>query len=110
MDRALEIAQGLRTPDGGLVGGLDALEYLAGWSDYETGRPPPDFSSRDYDLGRARAAERASERADVLATIRKRQGADHQRMREFLKDYPEILADYDARIAALPTPPEETKP
>lgn len=99
--RDREIEQGLREPGGALVGGLDVLEYAKGWEDYEASLPPPAVTSRDYDLGRARAAEKAEQTADVLAAIRRDQDAAHDRVRAALKDRPDALAEYDARIEAI---------
>ena len=101
MSREDEIRQGLREPSGTLIGGLHVMDYLQGWNDFEEGNPPPKMSSTSYDLGRARAREKIEAEAEVREWIE----ADEQRranaMREILKDRPDILADYEAKIATI---------
>lgn len=101
MSREREIEQGLREPGGGLVGGLDVLEYGAGWRNYEDGVAPPGVTGRDYDLGRARAAEYRDARAEVLDKLRRDQEASHLRVLEALEDRPNLADEYRARIAAI---------
>jgi hypothetical protein len=101
MSRADEIAQGLREPGGALIGGLNALDYVQGIHDFKAGEPPPRMSSTSYDLGRRRARDDAEIEADVMAEINARQERSHQAVREMLRDKPDVLADYDAKIAAI---------
>lgn len=104
MDRANEIAQGLRYPDGALTFALDALEYSAGLSDFEAGKPPPPFTSPSYDLGRARAARAAERKAEMLDQINADRRATSDRVRAMIAHRPDLLAEYDARMAALSPP------
>jgi hypothetical protein len=99
--REAEIAQGLREPGGALIGGLHVLDYNQGHTDFEEGTPPPPVSSTSYDLGRARAAEKAEFEADVMARLEAQQERSHQAVRDLLKDRPDLLADYDAKIAEI---------
>lgn len=101
MSRADEIAQGLREPGGALVGGLIVEDYVKGIEDFENGSPPPKISSTSYDLGRSRAREKADFENDVMARIEAEQARRHQVLREMLKDRPDVLADYDAKMAEI---------
>lgn len=106
MSRADEIAQRLRHPDGPLTFPLDCLDYQQGFADYEAGSPPPAFTSASYDLGRNLGRRRAEEAADqraVMDAINAEQERRHQAVRDLLKEQnrPDLLADYDARIAAI---------
>jgi hypothetical protein len=101
MSRADEIAQGLREPGGALIGGLHVEDYNQGFEDFAAGNPPPRMSSVSYDLGRRRAARDAEITADVMAKLEAQQERSHQAVREMLRDKPDVLADYDAKIAAI---------
>ena len=93
-----EIAQGLREEGGALIGGLNAEDYVAGIEDFEAGREPPKgLTSTSYDLGRARARQKA----EFMAEFEAEQERRHQSVREMLKDRPAVLAEYDAKIAAI---------
>jgi hypothetical protein len=54
-------------------------------------------------LGRHRAREDAELEAEVLAGIEAQQERSHQAVRELLLEEgrPDLLADYDAKIAAI---------
>lgn len=99
--RQREIDQGLRDEDGGLIGGLDILECFKAQEDFEAGRPPPRMTTTSYDVWRARLAREADEKADVLAKIAADDVARMERMREILKDRPDILAQYEAEMARI---------
>jgi hypothetical protein len=99
--REMEIAQGLREPGGALIGGLQVEDYLQGRADYESGAEPPKVTSTSYDLGWRRAADEAEALADLKADLKRRSEASHAMMQELLKDRPDLLAEYNARIAAI---------
>lgn len=101
MSRADEIAQGLREPGGALFGGLNVLDYVQGIEDFKAANPPPRMSSASYDLGRRRAREDAELEADVMTAIETQQERSHQAVREILRDRPDLLADYDAKVAEI---------
>lgn len=101
MSRKLEIEQGLREQTGALIGGLDVIQYTTGWRDFENGVEPPSFTHRDYDLGRARAAEAVEAKRSAMAELRAISDARHDRVRAQLAGSPEILADYDRMIAEI---------
>lgn len=99
--REAEIAQGLRHPGGALTFPLNVLDYTQGYKDFKLGNPPPRISSDSYDLGRNRARREAEETAEVMAAIDAEQERRHQSVRAMLADKPEILAEYDAKIAEI---------
>ena len=102
MSREDEIAQGLREPTGALIGGLNALDYVRGIEDFEAGRPAPEgLTSTSYDLGRSRARDRAEANADIAAFLRRESETRHAKMRELLAHRPDILAEYEAKIAEI---------
>lgn len=101
MSREREIEQGLRERSGCLTFTLVAEEYSQGHIDYEAGASPPDFSSPSYDLGRFRAAEKADNAREVMDKIRRDREDGEARMRAILRDRPDVLAEYDARISAI---------
>lgn len=105
MSRADEIAQGLREPGGALIGGLHVFDYVQGIEDFKAGNPPPKMTSTSYDLGRNRAREDAEFTSDVMARLEAQQERSRQAVRELLRDErPDLLADYDAKIAAIRNP------
>jgi hypothetical protein len=101
MSRQQEIEQGLREEGGALIGGLHVLDYAQGMDDFENGADPPSFTTTSYDLGRARASERAEWLADYLAGERQRDLKRRDLIREMCKDRPDVLADFDAKMAEL---------
>lgn len=105
MDRSArfdrEMQQGIRDEGGALVGGLVMLDFCAGYDDAKARRPFPDEPSLSYELGRTRAQEDMELDRAVLAGIEERQEASHQAVRAMLADKPDVLADYDAQIAAI---------
>lgn len=101
MSRADEIAQGLREPGGALIGGLVVLDYVQGIEDFKAGNPPPRMSSTSYDLGRRRARADAELEVEVMAKLEAEQERSHQAVRDMLRDKPDVLADYDAKIAEI---------
>ena len=101
MSRQLEIEQGLREPSGALIGGLDVIQYTTGWRDFENGVEPPSFTHRDYDLGRARAAEVIEAKHSAMAELRAHQDAARGRIRALLADQPHALREYDRTIAEI---------
>lgn len=101
MSRADEIAQGLRDETGALTFPLDVLEYSQGHRDYDAGTPPPKVSSASYDLGRFRAQEQREATEDLMVDLRRQDAERDLRMRELLKDRPDILAQYLANMAAI---------
>jgi len=107
--RKREIAQGLRDEQGGLIGGLDILECFKAQEDFEAGRPPPRITSTSYDVWRARLAREADEKADVRAKIAADDVARMERMREVLKDHPDILAQYEAEMARIEAQADPTR-
>lgn len=96
-----DVKNGLRSPTGGLVGGLVVLDYIAGRADFAAGTPPPTVTSASYDLGRRRAAEDAEERADFIAKLQQRNREANERVRAALKDRHELLEEYDRNMAAI---------
>lgn len=101
MSRADEIAQGLRDEGGALIGGLVALDYLQGMQDFENGTRPPKLSSASYDLGRTRAREAKEARQDVMEWIEREDRRRDAAFREVMKDRPDLLAEYDAKMAEI---------
>jgi hypothetical protein len=104
MSRADEIAQGLREEGGALTFPLNCEEYGQGFADYRAGNPPPSFTTASYDLGRNLGRRRAEEAADdqaVMDALKVEQERRHQAVRDMLKDRPDVLAEYDAKIAAI---------
>jgi hypothetical protein len=106
MSRADEIAQGLRHEGGSLTFCLDAIEYGQGLEDYNAGKPPPRMTSDSYDLGRAlgqRREDDARRSRELLAQIEADQAASRRRVREIIAEAgrPDVLAEYDARMADL---------
>lgn len=103
MSRSDEISQGLRDEGGRLIGGLNVLDYVCGFEDFDAGVSPPSFSTRDYDLGRWRAAERREVEVRVLGEIERRAMDSREAVRrEILSSGRlDILAEYDARMAEL---------
>ena len=102
--RQREVEQGLREPSGCLTFVLVAEDYSQGFADFESRAPWPESATASYELGRARAGERAGDAADLIAKIDRDQEETRQRVRALLADRPEILADYDARMAELKRP------
>jgi hypothetical protein len=96
-----DVKNGLRTPTGQMVGGLDIIDYVRGREDFASGAAPPAVTSASYDLGRRRASEAADAKADFLAQLARERAVTHQRVRELLSDRPDLLAEYEARIAAI---------
>lgn len=109
MSRADEIAQGLREPGGALIGGLVAEDYNQGHIDFENGAPWRLASSASYDIGRWRAQEKADDLADLKAKMEADAAESRRKVRELLAEHPDLLADFDAKMAALgiPTPTPE---
>lgn len=101
MSRADEIAQGLREPGGALTFPLQIEDYNQGHADFKAGTPPPRVSSASYDLGRARARQKVEDEAGVMDEIAAESKRRHEAVRELLKDRPDVLADYDARMAEI---------
>ncbi len=101
MSRADEIAQGLRHESGSLTFPLDVLEYNQGHADYQDGVAPPRVTSASYDLGRARARESREFGAEVMANLGAQQERSSAALRDMLKDRPDLLAEYDAKITAI---------
>lgn len=100
-----EIKQGLRTETGALIGGLNVEEYTQGYCDFEDGTPPPKFTTTSYDLGRSRASERAQITADFWDWQKRDSERRESMMTDILKDRPDLLAEYLAKMASLsPTP------
>lgn len=105
-EREREIAQGLRAPDGGLIGGLHVFDYVQGFDDAEAGRPPPDFSTTSYDLGRQlywRRQEEAERTRKMLAEINAENDRRIEAVRQIVMEAgrPDVLAKFDADLAAL---------
>jgi hypothetical protein len=94
-----DVKNGLRTPTGQMVGGLDVLDYVKGREDFENAVAPPDVTSASYDLGRFRASQNAEEKANLLAHLDREAAERHQRMRHLLKDRPDLLAEYERHIS-----------
>lgn len=104
MSRADEIAQGLREEGGRLTFPLIAEEYGEGFADYQAGNPPPPFTSASYDLGRNLGRRRAEEALDlraVMDALSAEQERRHQAVRDVLTNRPDLLREYDVRIAAI---------
>lgn len=97
-----DVKNGLRTPTGAMVGGLHVLDYVEGRRDFKAGNPPPAVTSASYDLGRRRASEEAEAKADLLARLAKEDAERDQRMREILKDRPDLLAEYERAMRPRP--------
>ena len=93
-----DVKNGLRTPTGQLVGGLDIIDYQQGRDDFAAGATPPDVTSASYDLGRRRASEEAEARVDLLAQLERDRQERDRRIRELLKDRPDLVAEYEAQI------------
>lgn len=109
-----EIEQGLRTPTGSFIGdperpGLHALEFTQGWQDFEDKAPWPDNPTPSYELGRHRASVQAEDAMDIMDAINKRQADSENAIRDMLKDKPDELARFNARMTAI-TPPEQPSP
>lgn len=101
MSRVAEIAQGLRHEDGALTFSLDAEEYQRGYVDFCDGVPAPRLTTDSYDLGRAlgqRRKEEARRTAEVLAAIRAEDLRRRDVIRELLRDKPDDLAEFNARM------------
>lgn len=101
MSREDEIKQGLREPSGALIGGLHVEDYCRGICDFEAGLPPPKVTSTSYDLGRMRAAEKSEHANAIMDEIERRQEQAHLTIREMLKDRPDLLTEYDAKMDKL---------
>lgn len=102
MSRADEIAQGLREKGGALTFPLDIVDYAQGHEDYRTGQPPPArLTSPSYDLGRARAARKAEEAAEFNDWLAAEDARRDKAVRDLLKDRPDLLAEYEAAMAAI---------
>jgi hypothetical protein len=99
--REAEIAQGLRDPGGALIGGLDAIEYGQGYEDAMNRVEPPQVTTTSYDLGRALYWRRQEKGAEVRARIDAESARRDAAVRDLLKDHPEALAEYDARMAEI---------
>ena len=105
MARADEIAQGLRSPTGALIGGLVVEDYVKGMDDFKGGSPLPKMTSASYDLGRMRACEAAEQTDDILQKLEKQQAELHEKVRQMLiNSRPDLLADYDKRMAEIRAP------
>src|SRR5690349_1916129 len=87
---------GLRDETGALIGGLVVFDYLDGIKDFEAGKPPPEMTTPSYDLGRQRAAEKAADKAEVQAWIKRQSDETDARLRKLLS--PEQYAEYRAQI------------
>ena len=101
MSREDEIRQGLREPSGMLIGGLNVLDYWQGANDFKQGNPPPQMSSASYDLGRMRAQERQEKATAFDAWIKAEDARREAVMQDILKDRPDLLAEYKAKIASI---------
>lgn len=101
MSREDEIRQGLREPSGALTFPLDVIDYGQGMEDFENGVDPPKMSSASYDLGRFRAREKRELEAEVMDEIEARSRLSRAAVRDALKDRPDLLAEYDAKIAEI---------
>ncbi len=104
MSRQQEIEQGLRHESGALAFPLNVEEYCQGFEDYNDGAAPPRMTTSSYDLGRALGARRAEERVEteaLMARLEAEQERRHQAVRDMLKDKPDLLAGYDAKIAEI---------
>ncbi|HEX3863546.1 MAG TPA: hypothetical protein VHY35_17825 [Stellaceae bacterium] len=96
-----DVRNGLRTPNGELVGGLNVHDYEKGHKDFKAGIAPPSLTSASYDLGRRRAAENAEAKADIRAMLDRQWDEADKRMESILRGHPEALADYRARMADI---------
>lgn len=90
-----DVKNGLRTPTGQMIGGLDILDYAQGRRDFQAGAQPPHVTSASYDLGRRRALEEAEAKAGLMDRLAKEDEEGHQRVRELLRDRPDLLAEYE---------------
>lgn len=100
-----EIQQGLRSPEGAFLGddgrGLNIGEFADGYDDFKNKRPFPDNPTVSYEIGRTRAYEEWEETQAVLDRIAADEKRRDDALREMLKDRPDLLAEYDAKIAAI---------
>ena len=101
MSRQDEIDQGLREPGGALIGGLVVLDYVQGMEDHEANVAPPRLTSASYDLGRARASEKAASKRDFWDNMQARQEATDASIRKLCADRPDVLAQYEADMAKI---------
>lgn len=90
-----DVKNGLRTPTGEMVGGLNVLDYAQGRRDFADGTAPPLVTSASYDLGRRRASEEAEAKADLMARLATEAAERDRRVRELLYDRPDLLAEYE---------------
>lgn len=101
MSREMEIKQGLREEGGALIGGLVVIDYLQGMDDFANRAPPPDVTSASYDLGRMRASEGAEQAREVMDALERRQRQSQDAVRAMLKDRPDLLAEFNAKLAEI---------
>ena len=106
-----EKRQGLRAESGELIGGLDVMEYVKGYADYQDKVAFPDDPSLAYELGRTGAEDAEQETARVIAGINAEHERRHQAVRDMIKHRPDVLAKYDAKLAAIrSTAPARSQP
>src|SRR6185312_10098436 len=96
-----DLKNGLREPGGALVGGLNVFDYAKGHADFKAGNAPPSVTSSSYDLGRRRASEEAEAKADFLAMLEQRQRESEQKVRQILKDHPDILRECEQKMVEI---------
>jgi hypothetical protein len=101
VSRQQEIEQGLRHESGALAFPLNVEEYSQGFIDYRDGAEPPRMTTTSYDLGRAYGARKAEADADFKAWMKAEDERREAAMRAALKDRPDLLADYLAKIAEI---------
>ena len=101
-----EKQQGLRNEHGSFIGdperpGLHILEFAQGYQAAKDRAPFPDDPTPSYEIGRTRAQEDMEDDQAFKERMSAQQDRQDAAMRDMLKDRPDLLADWEDKIAAI---------
>lgn len=101
-----EKQQGLRDEHGSFIGdpespGLHVLDFLQGYQDAKDRAPFPENPTPSYEIGRTTAQEDMEDERAVTDYLAAEEARRDAAMRDMLKDHPEHLADWEAKIAEI---------
>lgn len=96
-----ERQQGIRDEHGGVIDGIEIIDFVTGYDDAKHRRPFPEDPSLSYELGRTRAQEDMEQDQAVIDYLAAEEARRDAAMRDMLKDHPEHLADWEAKIAEI---------
>jgi hypothetical protein len=101
-----EKQQGLRGQLGSFIGdpeapGLHIVDFCQGYQDAKDRAPFPENPTPSYEIGRTRAQEDMEEARAVNDWLKADEERRDAAMRDMLKDRPDLLADWEAKMAEI---------